>query len=60
MEMAMHLTKAMLTQQMQSPWTPGLNAVKETIRTELTNVLGVEVSLNSLPDLAHFGIVGDY
>ena len=55
-----HLTKELLTQQMQSSLVPGLAAVKARIEAELRQRIGGDVDLDSIPDLVHLGYVDDY
>ena len=57
LEIAVHLTKVLLTQQMQSPIVPGLDAVKARIESDLRAKLAVDVRFENIPDLAHLGFV---
>ena len=60
LEMAVHLTKNLLTQQMQSRSVPGLEAVKDRLRTSLRERLGHEVDVDCLPDLSCMGHVDHF
>ena len=60
LEMAIHLTKNLLTQQMQSQNVPGLAEVKRRLQTTLREKIGQDVSIDSLPDLKSMGHVDDF
>ena len=59
LEMAVALTKALLTEQMRSAEVPGLEDAKATLKEELRCRLGVDVDVEEIPDLAKFGHVDD-
>ena len=59
LEMAVALTKALLTEQMRSAEVPGLEEAKAKLKEELCSRLGVEVVVEDIPDLAKFGHVDD-
>ena len=56
----MHLTKNLLTQQVQSQHVPGMDAVKSRLQTTFREKLGHEVNIDSLPDLIFIGHVDDF
>ena len=60
LEMSVHLTKDLLTQQMQSSAVPGLDAVKNRVEAGLKAKLGSDVNLDQIPDLVHLGHVDDF
>ncbi len=60
LEMAVHLTKELLTRQMQLESVPGLAAVKERIQAELETRLGGAIEVEDIPELQHLGYVDDY
>ena len=60
LEMAVHLTKDLLTQQMQSSAVPGLDAVKNRVESSLREKLRSDVNLDQIPDLVHLGYVDDF
>ena len=62
LELAVHLIQDVLTQQLRSALTPGLNEVKTRIRDALKEKLGLDIGVDDLhiPDLAHFGHVDDF
>ena len=60
LEMAVHLTKNLLTQQMHSEDVPGLEAAKQRLLSSLRERLGHDVDLDSLPDLKFMGQVDDF
>ena len=51
LEMLVHLTKALLTEQLRSADVPGLEAAKARLKDELERKLGVEVEVDEIPDL---------
>ena len=59
LEMAVALTKALLTEQMRSAEVPGLEEAKAKLKEELCGRMGVEVDVEDIPDLAMFGHVDD-
>ena len=59
LEMAVSLTKALLTEQMRSPEVPGLEEAKAKLKEELRQRLGEEVDVEELPDLLKFGHADD-
>ena len=59
LEMAVALTKALLTEQMRSAEVPGLEEAKAKLKEELRSRLGVEFVVEDIPDLAKFGHVDD-
>ena len=58
----MHLIQDVLTQQLRSALSPGLNEVKTRIRDALKEKLGLDIGVDDLhiPDLAHVGDVDDF
>jgi hypothetical protein len=58
-EMAVALTKALLTEQMRSAEVPGIDEAKAKLTEDLRNRLGVDVDVQEIPDLAMFGDVDD-
>ena len=59
LEMAVALTKALLTEQMRSPEIPGLETAKAKLAEELRSRLGEEIDVDEIPDLRLFGHVDD-
>ena len=60
LEMLVHLTKALLTEQLRSADVPGLEAAKARLKDELERKLGVEVEVDEIPDLRDYGLVDDF
>ena len=59
LEMAVALSKALLTEQLRSEEVPGLEEAKAKLQEELCKRLGVEVLVEDLPDLRKFWHVDD-
>ena len=59
LEMAVALTKALITEQMRSEVVPGRDEAKTKIAEELGARLGVDVDVEDVPDLRSFGHVDD-
>ena len=59
LEMAVALTKALLTEQLRSAEVPGLEEAKAKLEEELRSRLGVDFVVEDIPDLAKFGHVDD-
>ena len=59
LEMAVALTKALLTEQMRSEEVPGREEAKAKLSEELGRRLGVEVLVDEEPGLRYFGHVDD-
>ena len=59
LEMAVSLTKALLTEQMRSAEVPGLEEAKAKLTEELCSRLGVELVVEDIPELTKFGQVDD-
>ena len=55
LEMAVALTKALLTEQLRSAEVPGLEKAKAKLGQELCSRLGVEFVIEDIPVLAKFG-----
>ena len=51
LEMAVALTKALLTEQMRSAEVPGLEEAKAKLKEELCSRLGLDVDVEEIPDL---------
>ena len=62
LEMALHLVVDMLTRQLQSGTTPGLQEAKASLSQALQEKLGSSVYVHdtTVPDLCYFGFVDDY
>ena len=60
LEMAVALTKALLTEQMRSEEVPGREDAEAKLAQELQSRVGVEILVEGVPDLLHYGIVDDY
>ena len=60
LEMATALTAALLTEQLQSDGVPGLGDAQEKMQAELGSRMGVDISVEDIPDLRHFGQVDDW
>ena len=60
LEMAIALTAALLTEQLQSDDVPGLGDARSKIEAELSSRMGVDISVGGAPDLRHFGQVDDW
>ena len=60
LEMLVHLTKALLTEQLRSADVPGLEAAKARLKEELERKLGVEMEVDEIPDLRDYGLVDDF
>ena len=60
LEMAVHLTKALLTEQLRSGEVPGLEEAKTKLQEELCKRLDVEILVEDLLDLRKFGHVDDF
>ena len=60
LEMAVALTRALLTEQLRSDDVPGQDAAKDKPAGDLTARLGVDVDVDEAPDLQCFGHVDDY
>ena len=60
LEMAVALTRALLTEQLRSADVPGQDAAKYKLASDLTARLGVDVDVDEAPDLQFFGRVDDY
>ena len=59
LEMAVALTKSLLTEQLRSEHVPGRDAAKAKLTQKLGTRLGVEVVVDDVPDLRFFGHVDD-
>ena len=59
LEMAVALTKALLTEQMRSPEVPGIEEAKAKLQEELRNRLGVDFVVEDIPESSKFGHVDD-
>ena len=59
LEMAVELTKALLTEQMRSAEVPGLEEAKAKLKEELRCRLGDDIDVEEMPDLVKFGHVDD-
>ena len=55
LEMAVALTKALLTEQMRSAEVPGIEEAKAKLAEELRSRLGVDLDVDEIPDMAKFG-----
>ena len=60
LEMATHLTAALLTEQLQSDSVPGQADALRKIQAELGSRMGEDITLGGNPDLRHFGQVDDW
>ena len=60
LEMATALTAALLTKQLQSDDVPGLADVRRKIEAELVSRTGLDISVDDVPDVRHFGQVDDW
>ena len=60
LEMAVALTRALLTEQLRSADVLGQDAAKDKLASDLTARLGVDVVVDEAPDLQFFGHVDDY
>ena len=60
LEMAVALTKALLTAQVRSEEVPGRDEAQAKLAEELSNRMGVDVLVEEIPDLRHFGCVDDH
>ena len=60
LEMAVALTKALLTEQMRSDEVPGREDAQAKLAQELQARVGVEMLVEDVPDLVHYGMVDDY
>ena len=60
LEMAVALTRALLTEQLRSADVPGRSASTERLASDLSARLGVEVNVDEIPDLQRFGYVDDH
>ena len=58
--MAVALTKALLTEQMRSDEVPGREDAQAKLAHELQARVGVEMLVEDVPDLVHYGMVDDY
>ena len=59
LELAVALTAALLTEQLQSDAVPGRDEARDKLAEELGVRLGVDVSVDDIPDVRHFGQVDD-
>ena len=60
LEMAVALTKALLTAQVRSEEVPGRDEAQAKLAEELSNRMGVDVLVEEIPDLRHVGCVDDH
>ena len=60
LEMAVALTKALLTEQMRSEEVPGREGAKAQLAEGLHACMGMEMLVDDVPDMVHYGIVDDY
>ena len=60
LEMAVALTRALLTEQLRSDDVPGQASAKDKLANDLTARLGVDADVDEAPDLKLFGHVDDY
>ena len=51
LEMAVALTRALLTEQLRSAEVPGRDAAKDKLQSDLAALLGVDAQVDDLPDL---------
>ena len=60
LEMAVSLTAALITHQLQSEDVPGLQDAKDKLAQALSSHIGEDVAVDAIPDLRFFGQVDDY
>ncbi len=60
LEMAVHLAKEIITRMLQSDIVPGKEDAMSRLGAELQQKLGLEVSVDDLPDLQYYGYVDDF
>ena len=60
LEMAVELTKALLTAQLRSDVVPGRATAQAKLAEELSKRMGVDVLDDDIPDLQHYGRVDDH
>ena len=59
LEMAAHLTKVLLSEQLRSEEAPGRDEAKAKLEEELRRRVGCEIQIDDLPDAKHYGQVDD-
>ena len=60
LEMAFHLAKGIITRILQCDVVPGRDGAMSLLAAELQQKLGLEVSIDDLPDLQNYGYVDDF
>ena len=60
LEMVVALTKALFIAQVRSEEVPGRDEAQAKLAEELSNRMGVDVLVEEIPDLRHFGCVDDH
>ena len=60
LEMAVALTKALLTEQMRSEEVPGREDAKAKLAEEPSTRMGMEMLVDDVPDLLYYGHVDDH
>ena len=60
LEMAVHLVQELVTRMLQSDVVPGRGQAMELLAGQLQERLGVEISVDDLPDIRNYGAVDDF
>ena len=60
LEMAVHLVQELVTRMLQSDVVPGRTQAMALLSRQLQERLGVEISVEDLPDLRNYGAVDDF
>ena len=60
LEMAVHLVQELVTRMLQSDVVPGRNQAMSLLASQLQERLGVDISVDDLPDHRHYGEVDDF
>lgn len=60
LEMAVHLVQELVTRMLQSDIVPGRAQAMSMLSSQLQEKLGVQMSVDNLPDLRHYGTVTDF
>ena len=60
LEMAVHLVQELVTRMLQSDVVPGRNQAISLLASQLQERLGVDISVDDLPDLRNYGVVDDF
>ena len=60
LEMAVHLAKEIITRMLQEDIVPGKEDAMARLGAELQQKLGLEVSVDDLPDMQYYGYVDDF